>query len=199
VCARKPRTRSVPANLWWLPLLCLLWPSACGKPEEPAAPSTPKRALLRGNPEADLAQRLKDILQAAASSEEGALEEQVRALLLKDPAGWFQSRFPPSLAAALEEAEAKSAPHVARRLEEIFRHLAREQRMKTIQVSRHTREQPAGPTGLEREALERMTLATPLFSATFKRSPRDLGFRLWSFVREGASWRFVGRMEALDR
>jgi hypothetical protein len=49
-------------------------------------------------------------------------------------------------------------------------------------------------TGLQNDALKAMKRPTPLYSVRLVKPGETTGFHLWSFVRAGGGFRYVGKM-----
>ena len=190
-----PNERSV-RGPFLLAVLLLL--AACGADEPEAGQSgsqtPPPWPASYSESDGGLVDLVTDLLRAASSHETRRLQRMTEALVLPDHVSWFAARFPAGLATDLAAEYGANAAGISSRLADLASSLAAQGRGFAVSVARHERGSLGSASGLQLDAIEVMTRPSPLYSVTCSSSPRDVGFRLWSFVFANGAWRFVGRM-----
>jgi hypothetical protein len=141
-----------------------------------------------------LKQLIGDLMGAIQSGARGRAARLAASLKLPDADGWFRATFGPRLGARLAGDYRPEAARIAE-LVPLLRSLA-EQNRTVIDVARFDAG-AAGAVGYQRRALARMRRKTRLYSARLRRPTDAVGFHLWSFVHDGTSFRWVGKMKGV--
>jgi hypothetical protein len=135
-------------------------------------------------------------LQAALRDGKG---EHVAALAgsleLPDAAAWFEQHFAPEVAARLT-AEYEPLRGRMGELGDQVRALAADGRT-LIAAERYDDPGNLDATGYQALALRAMTHDAPLYSVRLRKDGEGEGFHIWSFVHDGDSFRFAGKMRTV--
>ena len=116
----------------------------------------------------------------------------VDSLRLPDPGGWFARVFGRRLGVELAREYADLADDI-RELVPLLRSLTGSGNTEIL-VERFA-EPASSAVGYQKRALERMVNRVPLYSVRLVEPGSQRGFHLWSFVHDGASFRWVGKMK----
>ena len=119
-----------------------------------------------------------------------------RDVLLSDAKTWFANHFESDIANGLAAeylASSKNVDGLPKFLEE-----AKAEGKTEVLVSRASAAIDMNANGLQNAALQRMKMTTPLFTLRMVEPGRESGSTLWSFVYSEGTFRFVGKMTALN-
>ncbi len=137
-----------------------------------------------------LRELLDDILAAGRRGDRAAAFELADSLRLDDPYAAFGRLFGAELGDALAEDYAETAERIRELVPLLF-----ELGGDGVEVVVEAYDQPSErTTGYQARALERMREPTPLYSARFVRVDEGSSFHLWSFIHDGESFRWAGKM-----
>jgi hypothetical protein len=167
-------------------------PGAGGSPEP--ADAAIQEALGPSYPasEEGLRELVDDILAAAGRGDRAAAFELADSLRIDDPYAYFGRVF----GAELGDKLASDYAEVGERTRELVPLLRELTATEGAEIRVESFSRPSARTvGYQARALERMVESTPLYSVRISRGGAGGGFHLWSFVHDGQSFRWAGKMQ----
>jgi hypothetical protein len=144
-----------------------------------------------------LEQLISDILDSVDPTNEKKLAPLIESLRLRKYEQWFETRFDRAKGKLLADEYAPISADIGlivKKLENL-----KQRNRTTISVQMFNRTGDEESVGYQSEALSRMITATPLYSVRLLDEKKEKAFHLWSFIHDGTSFRFVGKMRALSR
>jgi hypothetical protein len=139
-----------------------------------------------------LRELIVDILEAAGRGDRAEAFALADGLRLEDPQAFFGGVF----GAQLGDELAADYTAAAERIREIVPLLREVAAAGEAEVLVEAFEEPSErAVGYQSRALERMLVPTTLYSVRFARPDEGRGFHLWSFVHDGTSFRWAGKMQ----
>ena len=172
-------------------------PVADAAPTEPAsdAATIPEPAYEANG--AGLKQLLTDVLEARGAKQDDRTYVLTESLRLRDYESWFKERFGPKRGpelAADYKIQFDDIEQLAVTLEKL-RGNGRTQ----ISVEKFEGPEDSAATGYQVAALRAMKPPVPLYSVRLKNADGKKSFHIWSFVHDGKSFRYVGKMKPIAR
>jgi hypothetical protein len=138
-----------------------------------------------------LAQLFGDMLDALRDGDRARAVALANSLELSSPATWFVETFGADLGAKLSEAYTPMRGQFEQLLDVLAELIDNKQT--EISVEQFSRSNDQAATGYQAQALDAMKRPTTLYSVRL--SGADGVFHMWSFVYEGKSFRWVGKMK----
>lgn len=144
------------------------------------------------NTASGLEKLMRDLQVAIVAEDEKQSTLLIASLRLTPAETWMKHAFGDELGAVLSD-EYKPQREEIGLLAEVLAEQY-EQGLTQVQGNRfHTPNVPAA-TGYQNAALEKMTSPVALYSARLYSADRSRTFHLWSFIHEGGSFRYVGKL-----
>jgi len=133
---------------------------------------------------------------AAKAGDKEKLAELVKGLILPDYEAWFKEVFGDELGAALAKEYEEVAQHFPPDATKFFDQMATKEGLQVV-VTKLDKADDKEARGLQRSALTAMKKPTPLYDVRFL--GKDTRQSVWSFVYQKDTFRFVGKMKAVQK
>ena len=162
------------------------------------AVAAPARA---GQPEsvAGLTGAVEAILAAGKAGDAARVEALARAMVLPAPEAWFRRTFGPERAPKLAAEYAKTLAALEKELGALLAQVIKENRT-TVRVKAIRNVDDADANGNQKRALRAMKTKVALYSARLARAEDKVGgIHFYSFVHVDGTFRFAGKMRALEK
>ena len=175
-------------------------PAPAPTPAPPPTPAAPPEVVLAPPSYPDTVQGLQDLmghLVTAIQSDDP--KEKVRlldSLRLPDHRAWFRETFDAKLGDRLADEYQPIHDGIGQLVETLESVVSSGQTVP--EAEQFTAPDQTGATGYQAAALKRMVKKTPLYSVRLKSPDGARTYHLWSFVHQGGTFRFVGKMKKVE-
>ncbi len=176
----------------------MLVASACGDDDgdgSAAAKAAPVARITFASGVSGLESFMTELVSAVRAGDQDRAQTLAASLELPDPTAWFEQHFPPEVATRLvaeyEPLRGRVA-EVTARLQDL---LAGGSTL--LAVERFDDPANADATGYQSLALRAMTHDIALYSVRLRKDGEGEGFHIWSFIHDGESWRWIGKLRAI--
>jgi hypothetical protein len=175
-------------------------PAPAPAPVPTPTPVAPPEVVLAPPSYPDTVQGLQSLMghlvtaiQADDPKEEVRLLDSLR---LSDPRAWFRATFDAKLADKLADEYQPIHDGIGQLLDTLQTMVSNGQTVP--EAEQFAEPDQTGATGYQSAALSRMVKRTPLYSVRLKTPDGSRVYHLWSFVHDGGSFRFVGKMRKVE-
>jgi len=191
----------------WIAAIFALSCSACGGDDAPSKPKADARAAPDAtakvaepgypNNAAGLTALLTDLLAARQAGEKDRTYSLTESLRLRDYETWFNARFGAELGARLT-ADYKIQFDDILGLADAIESL-RDDGRPELSVERFEGSEDTKAVGYQVAALKAMKQPVALYSVRLRAAGKKKTFHIWSFVHDGKSFRYVGKMKPVAK
>jgi len=138
---------------------------------------------------------MRDLRVAISGKDEERVGVLIASLRLPDHEAWMKQVFGNELGRVLSEEYRPQSEEIGL-LADV---LAEQYEMGMVEVegSRFLTADVPTSTGYQSAAIKQMNTTVPLYSARLYNEQRDRTFHLWSFVHEGGSFRYIGKLKSV--
>lgn len=136
----------------------------------------------------------EDILEALAANDAERANRIAETLALPDPEAWFGEHFGPEIGAKLAAAYGPAAAGMDQMVAAFA--TAQDAGQSVIDIDRFTKTSPYA-TGYQALVFERARAPVTLYSIRLTTPDAERGLHLWSFIHDGDTFRWAGKMKAL--
>lgn len=138
---------------------------------------------------------MRDLRVAIQSEDEPATGLMMASLRLQDPDAWMSRTFGNELGKTLS-AEYKPQSEEIGVLAQVLREQF-DKGLTEVDIGRYQTNENPSATGYQSAALSKMVAAAPLYSVRLYSEDHKQVFHVWSFIHDGESFRFVGKLRAV--
>src|SRR5688572_10336674 len=138
---------------------------------------------------------MTELLAAVRAGDQDRAQTLAASLELPDPDAWFEQHFPPEIAARLAAEYAPLRGRVGELSARLRDLLAAGNTL--LAVERFDDPGNVDATGYQSLALRAMTHDAPLYSVRLRKDGEGEGFHIWSFIHDGESFRWIGKLRAI--